>query len=150
MTYEICHRVGIRAPEEKIFDALTDTKKIPLWWSHGAEGTTKRGATIKVSFGEFIQALKIEALEAPKRPKWVGAEPGAPFWKDTEITFELRRDTESNQVYVYFTHAKWREKDEIFLKCCTHWAAYMMSLKNLVETGTGNPHPKMIPCDHDD
>ena len=42
---------------------------------------------------------------------------------------------------VLFAHAGWREPVEFMNHCSTKWAIFLMSLKSLVETGTGTPHP---------
>jgi hypothetical protein len=40
-----------------------------------------------------------------------------------------------------FAHAGWSEPVEFMNHCSTKWAIFLMSLKDLIETGTGAPHP---------
>ncbi len=40
-----------------------------------------------------------------------------------------------------FRHLGWREPVEFMHHCSTKWATYLMSLKALLETGTGAPEP---------
>ena len=40
-----------------------------------------------------------------------------------------------------FTHAGWVEPVEFLAHCSTKWAVFLLSLKALVETGTGAPAP---------
>ena len=40
-----------------------------------------------------------------------------------------------------FSHEGWAEPVEFLYHCSTKWASYLLSLKALVETGTGSPSP---------
>ncbi|MFG1882591.1 hypothetical protein [Micromonospora sp. NPDC049102] len=42
---------------------------------------------------------------------------------------------------VLFSHAGWREPVEFMHHCGTKWATFLLSLKELVETGRGRPAP---------
>ena len=42
---------------------------------------------------------------------------------------------------VMFGHRKWREEVEFMGHCSTKWATYLLSLRDLVETGKGKPAP---------
>ena len=41
-----------------------------------------------------------------------------------------------------FRHEGWREPVEFMSHCSTKWATYLVSLKQLLETGTGAPDPR--------
>ena len=43
-----------------------------------------------------------------------------------------------------FRHEGWREPVEFMHHCSTKWATFLMSLKQLVETGTGAPDPRDV------
>ena len=40
-----------------------------------------------------------------------------------------------------FAHTGWREPVDFMYHCSTKWATFLMSLKSLLETGTGAPAP---------
>ena len=40
-----------------------------------------------------------------------------------------------------FGHRKWREEVEFMAHCSTKWATFLLSLRDMVETGTGRPAP---------
>lgn len=42
---------------------------------------------------------------------------------------------------VFFRHLGWAEPVEFMHHCSTKWATFLMSLKELLETGTGRPAP---------
>jgi hypothetical protein len=50
----------------------------------------------------------------------------------------------SGAVGVLFRHQGWTEPVEFMHHCSTKWATYLMSLKSLVETGTGAPAPRDV------
>ena len=47
-----------------------------------------------------------------------------------------------------FRHQDWREPVEFMHHCSTKWAIFLMSLKALVETGTGQPNPADVKIDN--
>ena len=45
---------------------------------------------------------------------------------------------------VMFGHRKWREEVEFMGHCSTKWAVYLLSMRELVETGRGKPAPNDV------
>ena len=132
---DILHRVGIVAPREKVYTALTTVEGLSGWWT---SETTEAGL-LEFRFGELGGFdMKIVDLQLNERVQWevVG---GPEEWIGTTITFDLRQDGE--WTILLFAHAGWREPVEFMSHCSTKWAIFLMSLKALVETGTGAPHP---------
>ena len=82
--------------------------------------------------------MEVRELDAGKRVRWavVG---GPDEWLGTTVTFELRE--EDDYTIVLFAHEGWREPVEFMHHCSTKWAVYLLSLKALLETGTGAAHP---------
>ena len=64
---------------------------------------------------------------------------GSPEWTNTEVTFELVY--KQDQTFVLFKHAGWAEPVEFMPHCSTKWATFLLSLKQLLETGEGRPAP---------
>ena len=52
---------------------------------------------------------------------------------------DLRQD--DDYTIVLFKHEGWREPVEFMHHCSTKWATYLMSLKDLLESGRGRPAP---------
>jgi len=145
---EIKHRIGIKASPDQVFNALIDAAAISKWWTK-AEGVSAVGKTIGVDFRGFIQPLKVTRMAPSKLVSLQPAEEGVPAWVNTSIEFRLARDEKNDQTLLYFTHAGYTASDDFFSKCSTNWAVYLISLKELVETGKGRPFPNNIECDHD-
>ena len=47
------------------------------------------------------------------------------------------------------TKCGWREETGMFAHCSTKWAVFLLSLKDLLETGKGRPAPDDVPIHHD-
>jgi uncharacterized protein YndB with AHSA1/START domain len=90
-------------------------------------------------FGE-VGAFDMKVLDqqANRRVEWQVID-GPDEWLQTKITFELEPDGE--WTIVRFAHTGWKARSEFQHHCSTKWATFLMSLKSLVETGIGAPHP---------
>ena len=136
---DILHRIAIRSTPEKIFHALTDPRQLAGWWTRQ---TTSRGDNLRFTFDDrgFNEMAVVETLPA-KRVAWRCID-GAPEWIGTSITFDLKE--EPGATVVLFAQRGWKEPVEFMHYCSTKWAVYLLSLKQLCETGTGAPYPDDI------
>jgi uncharacterized protein YndB with AHSA1/START domain len=134
---DILHRVGITATPEKVYDALTTIDGLAAWWTTDTSGDPD--GTIQFRFGEVGGFdMKVLDQQPAGRVEWEVVD-GPAEWLATTVTFELKQEGE--WTIVSFAHAGWREPVEFMNHCSTKWAIFLMSLKSLVETGTGAPHP---------
>lgn len=134
---DILHRVGVTATPEKVYQALTAIDGLAAWWTTDTSGDSD--GTLKFRFGEVGGFdMKVLDLQPGKRVLWEVID-GPVEWIGTTVSFDLAQDGE--WTIVLFAHAGWREPVEFLSHCSTKWAIFLMSLKALVETGTGAPHP---------
>ncbi len=140
----IIHRVGIRAPISKVYSALSTIEGLAGWWTRETTGDSRIGKLIVFRFrnpkGDVIgeMGMEVVALDSNKKVEWTCTS-GPPEWIGTALTFELTQDGE--YTVVLFGHNNWREAVEFTAHCSTKWAIFLMSLKDLVETGKGKPAP---------
>ena len=140
----IYHQVGIRAPVDKIFNAIATLEGVSGWWTLTSGEPTLEGE-LTFSFGEHDVFAKVTAYEKNKRVEWtVQGEEGE--WLNTRICFDL--DEKKDQVMVNFQHADWKGATEFLAHCSTKWAMFLLSLKKYVETGTGMSFPDDIHINH--
>lgn len=142
---DILHRVGAKAPRRDIYHALTTIEGVAGWWTRDASGDPGNGGEIRFGFepGEAMAAnatFRIKVLEttSDELVRWEVLH-GPPEWIGTEIRFELK--DEDDFAIIRFGHLGWPESGEFMGHCSTKWAIFLMSLKQLVETGTGAPAP---------
>ena len=137
---EIRHRVGITANPASVYDALTTIDGLAGWWTTDTSGDPDD--TIRFRFGD-VGGFDLEVVDV--RPDelvlWEVVD-GPREWIGTRIRFELKQ--EDGFTIVLFRHEGWHEPVEFMYHCSTKWATFLMSLKQLVETGTGVPAPQDV------
>ncbi len=147
----IAHRVGIKAPATKVYTALSTIDGLRDWWTKGVTGTSQPGKVIDFRFlqpnGEILGSMGMEVLnlEPDKRVHWRCIS-GPPDWIETEIAFNL--SVEDPYTIVLFSHDHWHEQNESMAHCSMKWATFLLSLKNLVESGKGRPSPDDVKIDN--
>jgi uncharacterized protein YndB with AHSA1/START domain len=137
---DILHRVGITATPEKVYGALTTIDGLAAWWT--SQTTKDPDGTLVFRFGEIGGCdVKVVDQQPNTRVEWeiIG---GPEEWIGTTVSFDLTQDGE--WTIVLFAHAGWRESVEFMNHCSTKWASFLLSLKSLVETGAGAPHPNDV------
>jgi uncharacterized protein YndB with AHSA1/START domain len=141
---DIVHRVGIKAPVREVYAALSTIEGLAGWWTEATTGRSRVGDVIAFRFstetGEEIGGFDMDVLEL--RPdesvRWRVKE-GPAEWVGTDIEFKLSRQDE--HTIVMFGHRHWREEAEFTAHCSTKWATFLLSLRDLAETGKGRPAP---------
>lgn len=141
---DIIHRVGIKAPASKVYAALSTIDGLTGWWTRKTTGDSGVGRTIAFRFdapdGQEIGGFDMNVVElAPdQRVRWRVAA-GPDEWIGTDIDFAL--SGEGDYTIVRFGHRNWHEPGEFMAHCSTKWATFLLSLRDLVETGRGRPSP---------
>lgn len=124
-------------------------KKLAAWCTSDTRGEgSKVGGVIEFWFGEFCQKFEVADLRPGKLVRWkANQEEGIEEWEGTEVSFSLSAD--EIQCWVHFGHTGWRADTDFFAHCSTKWAVFMVSLKDLLETGKGRPAQDDIQINHD-
>lgn len=139
-TLDIRHRVGITARPEQVYQALTTLDGLAAWWT--TDTTTGADGTLLFRFGDVGGFDMVVLDQQPStRVQWevVG---GPDEWIGTTVEFDLTYV--DGWTIVNFLHAGWREPVEFMNHCSTKWGSFLMSLKSLIEDGSGAPHPKDV------
>ncbi len=131
----ILHRVGIAASANKVYEALTTLEGNQGWWDSNAKGDAKKNGVL--TFFKDVD-MKVVETQPNELVKWKCVR-GPAEWVDTEIIFELVQ--RGAQTFVLFSHVGWKNPVEFMHHCSTQWAYFVVSLKELVETGKGHPAP---------
>ncbi|MGY2874816.1 uncharacterized protein YndB with AHSA1/START domain [Marmoricola sp. URHA0025 HA25] len=137
---DILHRVGVRTGSpEKVYEALTTIDGLAGWWTDDTKGRAEPGGVIEFRFPPGGFDMEVTEQVPSERVSWtvVG---GPDEWIGTTIDWDLRH--EDDMTIVMFKHAGWKEPVEFMHHCSTKWATYLMSMKQLVETGEGAPSPR--------
>lgn len=70
---------------------------------------------------------------------------GPDEWIGTDVTFALSQQGE--YTVVIFGHRNWREAVEFTAHCSMKWATFLLSLRQLAESGVGQPAPEDLKVD---
>jgi len=120
--YDIRHRVGIKAPQHRVYEMLATKEGLAGFWSIPEGDST---------------------VESPdERVRWRVVD-GVPEWVGTTLTFELKQD--GGETVLLFTHADGREPTEILHHSSTKWATYLIGLRSGLEGGSFTAFPHDTP-----
>ena len=136
---DILHKVGVAdASTSKVYDALTTLDGLTGWWASDTSGDPSLGGVLQFRFEAGGIDMEVVELEPGRSVRWRVAD-GPEEWLGTSVRWDLRQD--DGWATVLFTHEGWREPVEFMHHCSTKWGSYLLSLKSLVETGSGAPAP---------
>lgn len=139
---DILHRIGTTTTPDKVYDALTTVDGLAAWWTADTHGDAAPGGTIRFRFGDAGGFdMKVVDQRPNERVAWEVTD-GPEEWIGTHVSFDLAQ--EDGYTIVLFGHEGWREPVDFMSHCSTKWATFLMSMKQLVETGAGAPHPEDV------
>ncbi len=136
------HRVGIRGELSEIYRALSDLDRLAGWWASSASGTPEVGGTISLHFAG-LTTLEFAVDEMiPEEAVALICTEGLGPWRGSRLSFGLQ-DAE-DQVFLSLVHENEGASEDDFLYFSTKWPLYLLSLRDLIETGAGRPYPNDI------
>lgn len=145
---KVKHRVGIRESIDTVFQTLTTNEGFSGWWASSADIEAEVGGRADLTFLE-LTVLSFEYKElVPNKVVQLKCSSGPGPWQDSELLFELEHS--DDQVFLTLTHQNDDASEDDFLYFCTKWPIYLLSLRDLVETGEGRPYPNDIKIHYGD
>ena len=141
---DIIHRIGIKSSGSELYKALATTNGLAGWWTEEVSGRENVGSTLTFTFrskdGTVKGSMVMEVKESDPDTgvKWKCLS-GPDEWVGTDITF--RWSYQDNQTILIFGHRNWKEPVEFMAHCSMKWAVFLLSLRQYLETGKGNPTP---------
>ena len=145
---DILHKVGIKSSSPNdVYEALTTPKGLSGWWVSDTRGEGSRGGGVlefRFARGGGVD-MKVLDLDPGRHVRWQVTD-GPGEWIGTTVSFDLEQD--GDDTVVLFRHQDWKEPVEFMHHCSTKWAIFLMSLKSLLETGSGAPEPRDVKIDN--
>jgi uncharacterized protein YndB with AHSA1/START domain len=143
--FDILHKVGIRSSSaDEVYQALTTIEGLCGWWTGDTRGESKVGGVLQFRFHGGGFDMEVLELQPARHVLWQVVE-GPTEWIGTTISFDLKQ--QGDWTIVLFKHQGWKEPVEFMHHCSTKWGVFLLSLKSLLETGKGAPHPNDIKLD---
>ncbi|MEV8095424.1 SRPBCC domain-containing protein [Kitasatospora sp. NPDC085879] len=138
---DILHRIGVLSSPDDVYAALTTVEGLANWWTEDTDGDGAPGGVLRFRFEPGGFDMKVLEARPGRRVLWEVVD-GPAEWIGTQVGFDLKQ--EDGFTIVLFRHEGWREPVEFMYHCSTKWATFLMSLKQLLETGTGAPAPRDV------
>jgi uncharacterized protein YndB with AHSA1/START domain len=143
---DIYHQIGVNTNTHQVYNAITTLGGLSGWWTN-TTGSTEINGNLYFHFNDVKIEMTILELVPDKKVVWQCTEKEGE-WKDTIITYDLVKTDE--QVFVNFSHTKWLQQTSFCSHCNTKWAVFLLSLKDYLEKGKGQPFPDDIQINHID
>jgi uncharacterized protein YndB with AHSA1/START domain len=135
---DILHRIGVTASPDDVYAALTTVEGLASWWTEDTGGDGSVGGLLRFRFEPGGFDMKVLEAQPAELVRWEVVD-GPQEWVGTEIRFDLTQ--EDGFTILQFRHGGWKEPVDFMYHCSTKWATFLMSLKNVLETGKGQPAP---------
>ncbi|MBM0256751.1 SRPBCC domain-containing protein [Micromonospora sp. 4G55] len=142
---DILHKVGIPSSTAEVYTALTTVEGLAGWWTTNTQAVGDGvGGVLQFRFAAGGFDMKVLELDPGRRVLWEVVD-GPDEWIGTQVDWRLAQV--DDYTVVLFSHRGWKEPVDFMHHCSTKWAVYLLSLKSLIETGKGAPHPHDVKID---
>lgn len=135
----IKQEIRIAAPLGKVYAALSTQAGYRGWWNAVGEVPERVGGEAQLKFvkdgAPVNMTFRIDTLQANEAVRWTCVAHDMPSWVGTTLDWKL--SGQADGVLVSFEHAGWKEAGPE--PVAQGWQHFLGSLKQYVETGTGQP-----------
>jgi hypothetical protein len=145
---KVRHRVGIRGSVADIYRALIEPSDLGGWWATSASGMPEVGKTLNLTFGEIVTLSFVIRELQPNLLVRLECMSGPFPGLGSVLRFVL--EDADDQIYVTLPHSNNAANEDSFLYFNTKWPLYLLSLRDLLDTGTGRPYPSDIKINYGD
>jgi len=136
----ICLTIGAKTSAATMVAGLNSIEGLSKWWTSDTSGDTAEGGTILFRFDGGGFDMKV-LTNSEDNVVWQ-CTGGPDEWIGTKVSFAVTEDDgESN---LMFKHAGWAEETPFHHHCSMKWASFLLSFKQYLETGKGQPFPNDI------
>jgi uncharacterized protein YndB with AHSA1/START domain len=134
---DIEHEIQINAPQDRVYEALTNVSELAKWHTAKVEGGSGAGEVFLTRpEAEPVFEWKVMKRD-PSQVEWKCVKgPGDAV--GTTVRFDLSR-AEDGRTFVEFVHAGWPDRSGKYRKCNTLWGVLLAHLRRYLETGCAEP-----------
>ncbi|PWV56116.1 SRPBCC domain-containing protein [Chitinophaga sp. S165] len=133
------HLQQIKASPAKVYEALTTAEGLAAVWTTKLKVAAEVGFVNEFNWGEdYVTQMQVLELRAGEKVLWECME-SDPEWVGTFICFKISSEKEGVTTLL-LKHYNWQEVTDYYRSCNYHWAMFLLSLKQYLEEGKGNPY----------
>jgi uncharacterized protein YndB with AHSA1/START domain len=136
------HQVGVVGDIKTVYRAMHEPEGLNGWWATATDGSPRAGEVLDLHFSDVVTlSFRIDELKENER---IGLRcvSGPGPWQGSALTFTFRQG--EGQVWVGLEHENAAASEDDFLYFTTKWTCYLLSLRDLIETGKGRPYPSDV------
>lgn len=131
---DILQALPIRAPIERVYDAITTPVGLDEWWTLRSTGTAREGTDYTLYFGpEYDWRARVTRATAPSEfeLEFTRADDD---WRGTRLGFRLQ-PRDSGSTWLEFRHSGWPDANDHYRISSHCWAMYLRVLRRFLEHG---------------
>jgi uncharacterized protein YndB with AHSA1/START domain len=132
--------LAINAPPDAVFDALTTPSGLAAWWTP-VSGSGLAGGELRFVFRDDEPCvMQVTAAQRPSTVRWtcLGYK-YVPDWAGTTLSFAIQPGASGGSLLT-FVHTGLTPRLECYSDCKSGWDHFLPSLRQYVESGTGQPN----------
>jgi uncharacterized protein YndB with AHSA1/START domain len=136
---DILHDLPIKAPIERVFDAVSTPEGLDVWWAERSKGTPQLGQEYELRFGlEYDWRARVTRATLPTvfELEIVEADDD---WTGTRVGFRLQPRA-GGGTWLQFAHSGWKGPNEHYRVSSNCWAMYLRILRRFLEHGESVPY----------
>ena len=139
---KVRHRIGVVGEIGKIYKAIHEPEGLSGWWASTTAGTAEVGQVLDLNFSDVVTlSFRIDELKENELVS-LHCVTGPGPWHNCSLTFSVRQG--DDQVWVSLEQENEAATEDDFLYFSTKWTCYLLSLRDLIESGKGRPYPNDV------
>ena len=133
MTHSIHHDLMIKAPLNKIFQAITEPAHLINWWPLKCKGIPEENEEYNFFFSAEYDWYGKVTNSVKNKSFYIKMTKSDTDWDPTSFGFDLEQ--KKDYVALKFWHVGWPKCNDHFRRSSFCWAMLLNGLKNYVEQG---------------
>lgn len=138
--HHIYHYLEIEAPQERVFDAISNPDELTNWWPLKCSGIPELGTTYNFNFTNAYNWYGEVSKVIPGKNFHIKMTESHADWNGTTFGFNL--ESKKGKTGVHFFHVNWEQCNTHFKTASFCWALLLSGLKNYLEQGIIIPFEK--------
>lgn len=139
---DIVHNFPIKAPTDKVFEAITTPNGLDSWWTLTCKASAGENAVYKLGFGPGYDWRARCTRWKPDSEFELTLVEADDDWSGTKVSFEFVENDGATEIK--FQHQDWPVDNDHYRISCFCWAMYLRLLKRYVEFGEIVPYEQRL------